>query len=460
MLRCRNILTMKEIRAPEAPAATKAPTEALKPRPRRPRHASGTRGETENKYRTLFEKIPVGLYWTSPGGEILDLNPAMAQMLGYAARDEALGKNARDFYLDPMVREHSTELLHKDNVLRNFEFQLRRADGNIIWVQDNVRIVFDDHGRVAYYEGSILDITPKKQEEERLEKRASQVIQHQAALLELAGLNLWDLEPVLPAVTEIAAGTLNVERVGVWLFNAACTEIACRDLYHRSLRRHGRGQTLRARDYPRYFGALKESCVISVDDVLADPRTGELVEDYLRPEGITSMLDIPVRRNGRVIGILCHEHTGPPRSWTLEEQHFAGSVGDIVALAVEASERQRMDQDQRRHPADLGVGQLRRTPWRGLRLDPPGHLRDHPGPAISISPSTIRPTDLLSFPYFVDEFDTAPAPKPARPGTHGVRAADAARPLLASPEVFARAREARRGRRPSAPRRSTGWACP
>ena len=134
-----------------------------------------------------------------------------------------------------------------------------------------------------------------------------------------------------------------MERVGVWLFNAACTEIICRDLYQRSLRRHGRGQPLGARDYPRYFGALKESCVISVDDVLADPRTGELVEGYLRPEGITSMLDIPVRRNGRVIGILCHEHTGPPRSWTLEEQHFAGSVGDIVALAVEASERQRME---------------------------------------------------------------------------------------------------------------------
>ncbi len=61
----------------------------------------GPRAKTDNEYRTLFEKIPVGLYWTSPGGEILDLNPAMAQMLGYAARDEALGKNARDFYLDP-----------------------------------------------------------------------------------------------------------------------------------------------------------------------------------------------------------------------------------------------------------------------------------------------------------------------------------------------------------------------
>ncbi len=152
-----------------------------------------------------------------------------------------------------MVREHSTELLHKDNVLRNFEFQLRRADGNVIWVQDNVRIVFDDHGRVAYYEGSLLDINPKKQEEERLEKRASQVIQHQAALLELANLNLWDFELALPTATEIAADTLKVERVGVSLFNAGRTEIICRDLYRRSQDLHGAGAIAQHRQLPPLF---------------------------------------------------------------------------------------------------------------------------------------------------------------------------------------------------------------
>jgi PAS domain S-box-containing protein len=424
---------MKDLRTREPSSADP------KPRPRRPRLASGTRDQVENKYRTLFEKIQVGLYWTSPGGEILDLNPAMAQMLGCAARDEALGKNARDFYLDPLVREHSTELLHKDNVLRNFEFQLRRADGSVIWAQDNVRIVFDDHGRVAYYEGSILDITSKKQEEERLEKGASQVIQHQAALLELAGLNLWDLEPVFPAITEIAAGTLNVERVGVWLFNAACTEIACRDLFQRSLRRHGRGQTLRARDYPRYFGALKESCVISADDVLQDPRTGELLEGYLRPEGITSMMDIPVRRNGRVIGILCHEHIGPPRSWTLEEQHFAGSVGDIVALAVEASERQRMEK------INAAILEISASANAEETLD--GVFGSIHRAISGIIPAQNfyialydAPKNTLSFPYFVDQCDTAPAPKPPGRGlTEYVLRSG--KPLLASPEVFARLRE-------------------
>ncbi len=423
---------MKALRARKPQGAAGAPPA------RRQRYSSKDSGEAGNKYRTIFEKVPVGLYWTTPEGRILDLNPAMAQMLGCATRDEALEKNARDFYLDPQVRDHSLEILQEDNGLRNFEFQLRRADGSVIWVQNNVRIVFDDGGRPVCYEGSLQDITPKKLEEEALEERASQVIQHQAALLELASLNLWDLEPVFPAITEIAADTLNVERVGVWLFNATHTEIVCRDLYQRSLNRHGHGQTLSARDNPRYFGALKENCVVSADDVLTDPRTGELVEGYLRPAGITSILDIPFRRNGRVVGILCHEHTGPPRAWTLEEQHFAGSVGDMVALAVEASERQRMEKT---NAAILDISAAANSVdnlvelFRSIHQAIAGFM---PARNFYIALYDAR-TNILSFPYFVDECDTAPAPKaPGRGLTEYVLRTG--QPLLASPEVFARLR--------------------
>ena len=429
---------MKELRAPTTPEASKAPSPA-KNRPGRPRHASGARGEAENKYRTLFEKVPVGLYWTSPEGEILDLNPAMAQMLGYATREEALGKNARDFYLDPKVREHSTELLHRDRVLRNFEFQLRRDDGAVIWVQDNVRTVSNGKGRTAYYEGSLLDITPRKQEEEAVEKRASQVILHQAALLELASLNLWDLEPAFPTITEVAADTLGVERAGVWLFDGPGTEIVCRDLYERSGRRHARGRRLAARECPRYFSALKESCVISADNALADPRTAELAETYLRPEGISSMLNIPVRRNGRVIGILCHEHTGPPRCWTLEEQHFAGSLGDIVALALEASERRRMEKINAallEIAASANVAETVEELFGSIHRAISGFI-----PARNFYIALCDPEkNLLTFPYFVDECDAAPAPKtPGRGLTEYVLRTG--RPLLASPEVFARLRQ-------------------
>ncbi|MBI4427680.1 MAG: PAS domain S-box protein, partial [Ignavibacteriales bacterium] len=62
------------------------------------------------------------------------------------------------------------------------------------------------------------------------------------------------------------------------------------------------------------------------------------------PHGITSMLDIPIRLYGRVVGILCHEHTGLRREWAPEEQEFAASISDMISLALEASERNRAEE--------------------------------------------------------------------------------------------------------------------
>ena len=63
--------------------------------------------------------------------------------------------------------------------------------------------------------------------------------------------------------------------------------------------------------------------------------TRELTETYLVPNGITSMLDAPLKRHGEVVGVVCHEHVGPPRAWTHAETGFVASVADLVAVAME-----------------------------------------------------------------------------------------------------------------------------
>ncbi len=87
----------------------------------------------------------------------------------------------------------------------------------------------------------------------------------------------------------------------------------------------------------------------SADDAGSDERTKEFLPDYLIPLDITSMMDVPIRLRGAVVGVLCHEHVGAPRQWTIEDQEFAASVADTVSLALEASERERT-------PAVLLVG--------------------------------------------------------------------------------------------------------
>jgi GAF domain-containing protein len=184
----------------------------------------------------------------------------------------------------------------------------------------------------------------RKLAEEALRERAEQTLRHQTALLELAKMDFSDLDSALKRITEMDSKTLDVERVSVWLFNEDHSEIIAEDLYKMSENIHERGLRLQAKQYPRYFQVLEESRTIAADDALSDPRTSEFTEEYLEPFEITSMMDVPVRLHGKVFGIVCHEHLGPRRKWTPEEQDFAASIADVVSLAFEASERKRAEE--------------------------------------------------------------------------------------------------------------------
>jgi PAS domain S-box-containing protein len=85
---------------------------------------------------------------------------------------------------------------------------------------------------------------------------------------------------------------------------------------------------------PAYFSALANNEAIAANDALLDPRTRELAPGYLEPMGITSMLDAPVFVSGRLTGVLCCEHVGPPRQWTQGERSFAVAVANLFALNV------------------------------------------------------------------------------------------------------------------------------
>jgi PAS domain S-box-containing protein len=390
--------------------------------------------ESEKKYRALFEGVPVGLYRTTPEGKILEVNPSMLRMLGFEDPAGPMQRQLQDFFFDPKDYKRAMLILSQEKSLRNFVFQLRRADGLLIWVEANINAACDPRGRILHLEGSLLDITLQKNEEKALQKTADQVIRHQAALLELTKLDLSDFDSTLRTAAEIVSATLDVDRVSVWLFNSAHTEIRCRDLYERGEDRHDRGAVLQSTEFPRYFKALEESRVIAAEDALEDPRTSEFGEAYLKPKGITSTMDVSIRRNGSVIGIICHEHMSAPRTWNPEEQHFAISVADTISLALEASERK---QKERVNESIFRISEAANTAQSMQELFQSIHrvisgLMPASNFYISLYDSA---RNLLSFPYFVDEFDTPPEPEPLGRGLteYVLRTGQA---LLASPEVF------------------------
>jgi len=138
-------------------------------------------------------------------------------------------------------------------------------------------------------------------------------------------------------ITETASRVLDVERASVWRLTAAGTAIDCIDLYERSSDRHSSGSRIRAEEVPRYFEALQKERTLLAHNARTDRRTSEFRKGYLEPLGITSMLDAPVFLRGKMVGVVCHEHTGRPRRWRLHEEMLAGSFADFVALALETS---------------------------------------------------------------------------------------------------------------------------
>ncbi|HYG62183.1 MAG TPA: GAF domain-containing sensor histidine kinase, partial [Thermoanaerobaculia bacterium] len=164
-----------------------------------------------------------------------------------------------------------------------------------------------------------------------------------------------DLAAALRELTEAAAETLEVERVGVWIYTEDRFRIRCIELFERTPGRHAAGAELAAADFPAYFKALEQERTLAASDARRDERTREFTTSYLEPLGIGAMLDAPLRAHGRMIGMICHEHVGGERRWSAGEQAFAGSIADLAALALEAEERNRAERELRERVAELQI---------------------------------------------------------------------------------------------------------
>ena len=168
-----------------------------------------------------------------------------------------------------------------------------------------------------------------------------------AALGELARIDKLELGAALRAMLAVDAEALRVTRVSYWELAPDRSAIVCRTLYRRDAGAYDHGGELRASAIPAYFGAMLEGCPIAIDDALSDPRTRELVDSYLRPHAISSMLDVPVWRSGKLAGVLCHEHVGPARAWTADEQTFVRGIGSMVSAVLDEVDRARAEQRAR-----------------------------------------------------------------------------------------------------------------
>ena len=128
--------------------------------------------ESEEQYRSVFANAAEGMYLLRPDDSIICVNQAFAELLGYDSprdfeNDSRANNFSRIFHIPGFREARHASLLEKGEI-RQQEAQVRRRDGAVIWVLENARAIRDDQGRPLYYEGSLIDITERKKNEERL----------------------------------------------------------------------------------------------------------------------------------------------------------------------------------------------------------------------------------------------------------------------------------------------------
>lgn len=125
--------------------------------------------QAEEKYRSIFENSVAGIFQTTPDGRYLSANSKLATIYGYdSVKDliENLTDIEHQLYVSSERRTESIELIRKKGAVTDWENQVYRKDGTIIWISENVRQVCDKSGKLLYYEGTVTDITKRKQIEQ------------------------------------------------------------------------------------------------------------------------------------------------------------------------------------------------------------------------------------------------------------------------------------------------------
>ncbi|HJY82403.1 MAG TPA: PAS domain S-box protein [Candidatus Binatia bacterium] len=121
--------------------------------------------QVEEKYRSIFENSIEGIFQSTFDGRFITVNPAMARIHGYES-PEAMIADVTDIehqlYVDPQRRAEFVHLLQAQGIVSEFESQVYRKDGSVIWIAEHARAIHDSEGKVVGYEGTVVDITERR----------------------------------------------------------------------------------------------------------------------------------------------------------------------------------------------------------------------------------------------------------------------------------------------------------
>lgn len=149
------------------------------------------------------------------------------------------------------------------------------------------------------------------------------------------------LKEAIYEILEMSAKATETKRVSVWKIDPGRTRLDCLGNYDESVREDCAQESLPRIAMPKYFSLFETEKIIISKDSQHCPVTEELRDSYLMPNNIMAMMDVPIRIEGEIVGVICFENVGKERDWTLQDQKFGLISAQMVSLALETYERKK-----------------------------------------------------------------------------------------------------------------------
>jgi PAS domain S-box-containing protein len=270
---------------------------------------------------------------------ILAINVRTSELIGIP-QEKAVGLSVGSYYADQADRGILSERVQRDGRADNVRIRVKQRNGEPFWA------LVSAQGITWRGEPALLtifhDLTSQLAAERALQEGESRLTKQSDALTYLTTRYTDPDDQFIERVRTIlavAAEALAVERLSMWRFADQRGSIHCVGLYHRTEKRYEGGTVLQRELAPAYFRAIEHERVVAASNAHTDPRTKEFLDFYLLPLGIGSMLDVPLRQHNTPVGVLCAEHIGDAREWTVDERNFAISIANLIVVALVEDER-------------------------------------------------------------------------------------------------------------------------
>jgi len=296
------------------------------------RVAELARRSAEAKYESIFEHAVEGIFQTTPEGRYLSANPALARIYGYdspAELIERLTDIAGQLYVDSTRRAEFRRLLEQDDVVREFESEVRRRDDTTTWIAENARAVRDASGRLRYYEGTVVDVSARKRAEEAQRDEAE--VAHALAHVGREMIASLGSTAILERLAELVTEVLSCDRTLIWLWNTKA------DAYV-PLSTGQAASVTEAAAIPRAeLAPLLQRLAHDEVMVVPDSAAAALLPPALRDlhDGFGQALYFAIRRGGVAVGVLAGLYRRRGEPFTPAQRRIACGVANLTSLALE-----------------------------------------------------------------------------------------------------------------------------